>query len=156
MSMAQQYSVGRAHPFAAAEETPCGTGDHPSQALEIALCFGWIDGQVNSLDGYLSQAFTPRRARSVWSQLNRDSALTLIAEGRMRPAGFFPALTSQNRFAIPFRLDGAKQPEARAAKIATYIGMLECGETLYRQKPRDTPASGACRTRSYRVPPHSL
>ena len=154
------------------------------QALESALCFGWIDGQVSALDtDYFLQAFTPRRPRSVWSQINRDAALALIAEGRMRAAGlaevnraqadgrwdaayrqressvpedlqaaldaspaaagFFRALTAQNRFAILFRLDSAKRAETRAAKIATYIGMLERGETLYPQKPRVAPAPGS-------------
>jgi hypothetical protein len=58
------------------------------QALDVALCFGWIDGQVGSLDDdYFLQVFTPRMTRSVWSKRNRDSVEVLIAEGRMRPAG---------------------------------------------------------------------
>ena len=57
------------------------------EALDAALCFGWIDGQAGALDGdYHLQAFTPRRARSVLSQRNRDHIVRLTAEGRMRPA----------------------------------------------------------------------
>ena len=58
------------------------------EALEIALCYGWIDGQRKALDGdYFLQRFTPRRRRSRWSKINRDSATALIERGRMRPPG---------------------------------------------------------------------
>ena len=58
------------------------------EALEIALCYGWIDGQRKSFDGdYFLQRFTPRRLRSRWSKINRDSATALIERGRMRPPG---------------------------------------------------------------------
>ncbi|MDT3725751.1 YdeI/OmpD-associated family protein [Streptomyces sp. DSM 41972] len=57
-------------------------------ALESALCFGWIDGQKKSLDEtHWVQRFTPRRARSRWSAVNRQKALDLIERGRMRPGG---------------------------------------------------------------------
>jgi uncharacterized protein YdeI (YjbR/CyaY-like superfamily) len=60
---------------------------HP-EAVESALCFGWIDGRREALDErWFLQRFTPRRPRSNWSQINRDAAERLIADGRMRPAG---------------------------------------------------------------------
>jgi uncharacterized protein YdeI (YjbR/CyaY-like superfamily) len=59
-----------------------------AEALETALCYGWIDGQVAAAEeGFWLQRFTPRRARSKWSQINRAAAERLIAEGRMTPAG---------------------------------------------------------------------
>ena len=59
-----------------------------AEALELALCHGWIDGQRKALDEqFFIQRFTPRRARSRWSKINRDKAEQLIAEGRMTPAG---------------------------------------------------------------------
>jgi uncharacterized protein YdeI (YjbR/CyaY-like superfamily) len=59
-----------------------------AEALEVALCFGWIDGQRGRLDDeWFLQRFTPRRARSRWSQINRDKAELLITDGRMRAAG---------------------------------------------------------------------
>jgi uncharacterized protein YdeI (YjbR/CyaY-like superfamily) len=59
-----------------------------AEALDVALCYGWIDGQKASLDEqYWLQKFTPRRARSMWSQVNREKAMALIAEGRMQPTG---------------------------------------------------------------------
>jgi hypothetical protein len=58
------------------------------EVLEIALCFGWIDGRREALDErYFLQRYTPRRSRSKWSRINRNKAERLIAEGRMRPAG---------------------------------------------------------------------
>lgn len=58
------------------------------EALDVALCLGWIDGQVGRFDEhYTLQAFTPRRPRSPWSQRNQDHVQRLTAEGRMRPAG---------------------------------------------------------------------
>jgi uncharacterized protein YdeI (YjbR/CyaY-like superfamily) len=61
--------------------------DH-AQALEGALCFGWIDGRRERLDDtYFLQRFTPRRPRSNWSRINCDKVERLTAEGRMRPAG---------------------------------------------------------------------
>ncbi len=59
-----------------------------AQALDVALCHGWIDGQVKSLSGtHYLQRFTPRRARSTWSQINCSKVEALIAQERMRPAG---------------------------------------------------------------------
>jgi uncharacterized protein YdeI (YjbR/CyaY-like superfamily) len=59
-----------------------------AQALEVALCYGWIDGQSKSIDEtWYWQRFTPRRARSSWSKRNREIVARLVAEGRMQPAG---------------------------------------------------------------------
>ena len=58
------------------------------QAVEAALCYGWIDGQVRKFDGdYYLQRFTPRRTRSKWSKVNRKKAVDLIERGEMRAAG---------------------------------------------------------------------
>ena len=146
-----------------------------AEALDCALCVGWIDGQAASIDeDYHLQLFTPRRARSMWSQRNRDHVSRLLAAGRMRPAGLaeveraksdgrwdaayrqqdapvpddlqaalaaspaatanFAKLSSQNRFAILFRVNGVKRAQTRAAKIAGFIAMLERGETVHPQK----------------------
>ena len=59
-----------------------------AEALEVALCYGWIDGQKKSYDeSSWLQKFTPRRARSIWSKINREKAEALIASGRMKAAG---------------------------------------------------------------------
>ena len=58
------------------------------QALDVALCHGWIDGQGATYDAdHFLIRFTPRRARSLWSQVNRVKIEKLLDEGRMRPAG---------------------------------------------------------------------
>ena len=59
-----------------------------AEALESALCHGWIDGQKKAeSEHYWLQRFTPRTARSIWSQVNKAKAEALLAAGRMRPAG---------------------------------------------------------------------
>jgi len=58
------------------------------QAVEAALCFGWIDGQKKAEDeSYWLQRFTPRSEKSIWSKINRDKATRLIALGQMNAAG---------------------------------------------------------------------
>ena len=60
---------------------------HP-EALEAAIAHGWIDGTRKRLDErHYVQRFTPRRARSKWSKINRDKAVELIERGEMTPAG---------------------------------------------------------------------
>ena len=144
------------------------------EALDVALCHGWIDGQVGRFDEhYTLQAFTPRRSRSPWSQRNRDHIERLTAEGRMREGGVaeverakadgrwdaayrqkdapvpddlraaldanpaasarFDTLTAQNRWAILFRLMSVKAAATRATRIASYVEMLDRGETIYPQ-----------------------
>ena len=59
-----------------------------AEALEVALCYGWIDGQARSHDeSWYLQRFTPRRARSIWSKRNREFATAMIEAGEMEPAG---------------------------------------------------------------------
>ena len=59
-----------------------------ADAVEVGLCYGWIDSQALSLDErFYLQKFTPRRARSKWSRVNRDKVEELARQGRMKPAG---------------------------------------------------------------------
>ncbi len=58
------------------------------EALDIALCYGWIDGQKKGFDEqHWLQKFTPRGPKSIWSKINTEGAERLIANGEMRPAG---------------------------------------------------------------------
>ena len=146
------------------------------EALEEALCHGWIDGQVARRDERTyRQRFTPRRARSKWSRRNVELAERLIEAGRMHPAGLaavevaredgrwegayegqarmqvpadlktalasepraadmFERLSSQNRYAVLFRIADAKRPDTRARRIERFIAMLARGETIYPQR----------------------
>jgi uncharacterized protein YdeI (YjbR/CyaY-like superfamily) len=58
------------------------------EALEVALCYGWIDGQKKGFDDQAwLQKFTPRSTKSIWSKINREKAQRLIENGKMQPAG---------------------------------------------------------------------
>lgn len=100
-----------------------------AEALEVALCHGWIDGQKRSHDASAwLQKFTPRGKRSIWSKVNREKALALIESGRMRPAGleeveraqrdgrWEAAYDSQSTAAVPTDLAAAleQSPKAQA------------------------------------------
>jgi uncharacterized protein YdeI (YjbR/CyaY-like superfamily) len=154
------------------------TGLRYAEALEEALCHGWIDGQVGRRDEHsYRQRFTPRRPRSAWSARNVGLVARLQGEGRMRPAGLaavqraqadgrwqeayagpatielpadlaealaaqpraqamFERLTSQNRYAILYRLSRAQRAETRARQIERFVGMLARGETVHPQRRR--------------------
>ena len=77
------------------------------EAVEVALCYGWIDGQGKPLDhaSYV-QRFTPRRARSRWSKINRERVLALIEQGRMQA----PGLLEVERAKADGRWDAAYDP----------------------------------------------
>jgi uncharacterized protein YdeI (YjbR/CyaY-like superfamily) len=78
-----------------------------SDAVDVALCFGWIDGQRSGLnDDHFLQGFTQRRARSIWSQVNRDRVARLIEAGRMTAAG----LAEIDRAKADGRWDAAYAP----------------------------------------------
>jgi uncharacterized protein YdeI (YjbR/CyaY-like superfamily) len=146
------------------------------QALEEALCHGWIDGQTGRGDeATYRQRFTPRTPRSSWSKRNVDIVERLRSEGRMHPAGLaeverakaggrwdaayegparievppdlaaalaaepkaqamFEILTSQNRYAVLYRIGAAKRADTRAKRIERFVAMLARGETVYPQK----------------------
>jgi uncharacterized protein YdeI (YjbR/CyaY-like superfamily) len=82
-----------------------------AQALDGALCYGWIDGQKGALDErYWLQRFTPRGPRSKWSRINRDNVERMIEQGRMRPAG----LAQVERARADGRWEAAYDSQSRA------------------------------------------
>ncbi|NUS93632.1 MAG: hypothetical protein HOQ36_14710 [Nocardia sp.] len=67
-----------------------------TEALDVSLCYGWIDSHRRSLDaGHYLQRYSPRRRKSPWSQINRGKAEILIAAGRMRKPGYAAITTAQ-------------------------------------------------------------
>jgi uncharacterized protein YdeI (YjbR/CyaY-like superfamily) len=99
-----------------------------AEALDSALCYGWIDGQKAAFDDkYWLQKFTPRTAKSIWSKVNCGKAEALIAEGRMQPEGLRQvelarsdgrwerAYESQSKITIPddFQSELDKNPQAK-------------------------------------------
>lgn len=144
-----------------------------AEAIDGALCHGWIDGQLDTFDqDWFLIRFTPRKARSKWSQKNRERAEELLSAKRVAPAGrdqieaakadgrwdaayasaskatvpddlaaaldaepkaraFFDTLSGANRYAILYRVQDAKKPETRMARIAKFVAMCAAGETLH-------------------------
>jgi uncharacterized protein YdeI (YjbR/CyaY-like superfamily) len=149
-----------------------------SDAIDCALAYGWIDGQLGRVDAHSYKVrFTPRKVRSAWSQVNRERVERLIAQGRMTPKGlaevarakadgrwdtayapqgratpdpdllaaldaqpearrFFDSLDAANRFSVLYRVQQAKGPERRAAKIAEIVARLASGEAYHPQRKR--------------------
>lgn len=101
------------------KKTSSAPGIGYAEALDVALCFGWIDGQTSRHDDdYTAQAFTPRRARSPWSQINREHVERLIREGRMRPGGFaeIERAKADGRWDAAYRMSTAEpEPDFQAA-----------------------------------------
>ncbi|WP_213029932.1 YdeI/OmpD-associated family protein, partial [Acinetobacter baumannii] len=95
------------------------------EAVDIALCWGWIDSQKKSLDEqYFLQRFTPRRASSVWSKINVDKVAALIKEGRMQAPGLVQveAAKTDGRWAQAY--DGARTstlPEDLSAALGAAL-----------------------------------
>jgi uncharacterized protein YdeI (YjbR/CyaY-like superfamily) len=98
------------------------------EAVETALCYGWIDGQKKGFDeNFWLQKFTQRRSKSMWSKINREKAEKLIASGQMRPAGLAAieqamqngrwdaAYDSQRTITVPadFQAELDKNPKAK-------------------------------------------
>jgi len=116
-----------------------------AEALEGALCFGWIDGQRGRLDDeWFLQRFTPRRARSRWSQINREKAELLIADGRMRAAGLHEverakrdgrweaAYASQSTIEVPDDLQRALDSDPAATRFFATLDSANRYAVLYR------------------------
>jgi len=92
------------------------------EALDVALCYGWIDSQKKSFDEESSlQRFTPRRARSIWSKINRDKALALVKSARMRPAG----LAEIERAKADGRWEAAYDSHRTAVPPEDFVAALE-------------------------------
>lgn len=93
-----------------------------SDAIDSALAFGWIDGQLGRLDeNYYKIRFTPRKARSAWSQLNRERVERLIALGRMNDRG----LAEVARAKADGRWDAAYAPQGRANPDPEFLTALD-------------------------------
>lgn len=93
-----------------------------SQALDVALCFGWIDGQTNRLDDdYTLTAFTPRRKNSPWSQVNREHVARLIESGLMQPSGLaeIERAKADGRWDAAYRQSTTVIPDDLKAALAT-------------------------------------
>lgn len=128
----------------------------PAQALDVVLCWGWIDGIRKSFDerSFL-QRYTPRRARSIWSQINRDHVARLTAVGRMTPHGqkqvdaakadgrwnaAYAPIRSASAETIPADLKAAINANARARKTFARLSRQNLFALAFRTNNMKTPA----------------
>jgi uncharacterized protein YdeI (YjbR/CyaY-like superfamily) len=131
-------------------------------ALQTALCFGWIDGQVRGAGEHFTlRRFTPRRTRSKWSQINCAHAERLIAEGRMRPAGLAQVQAAQadgrwdaayappSTIEVPADLRRALDDAPAAAEFFAALKTMERYAYLYRLHHVTDPARRAARIEEY-------
>jgi uncharacterized protein YdeI (YjbR/CyaY-like superfamily) len=116
-----------------------------SEALEVALCFGWIDGQKKGeSEAAWLQKFIPRANRSIWSKINRKKALALMEDGRMKPAGlraierakangsWDAAYDSPSTATVPNDLQAALDKNARAKAFFATLDSQNRYAVLYR------------------------
>ena len=129
-----------------------------TEALDVALCYGWIDGQRRTYDEqFFAQRFTPRRARSNWSKVNREKVAALIAQGRMQPAGqaeidrakadgrWDAAYDSQRTATVPPDLQAALDANPAAAKFFATLRSANRFAVLYRIHDAKRPETRARR-----------
>jgi uncharacterized protein YdeI (YjbR/CyaY-like superfamily) len=133
-----------------------------AEALEVAICFGWIDGQKASHDDAAwLQRFTARGTRSRWSKINREHATRLMAAGRMRPAGleqvelargdgrWEQAYESQRTATVPDDLAAALQADPDAANNFATLDSGNRYAILYRIADAKRPETRAKRIRQF-------
>ena len=133
-----------------------------AQALEVALCYGWIDGQLKSVDGdWYRQRFTPRRPRSKWSQINRASVERLHAEGRLSAAGiremesaqqdgrWAAAYPSPSKIRPPEDLQAALDAHPKAKRFFEQLDSTNRYAVLYRLHDARNPETRARRLKEF-------
>ena len=127
-----------------------------AEALDVALCYGWIDGQRKSLDGdWFLQRYCPRRKRSSWSQVNVAKVEALLAAGRMRPPGqaeidaakadgrWAGAYASQKEATVPPDLAAALEADPRALAFFGTLGRTDRYLVIMQLLKARTPATRA-------------
>src|SRR5215217_8746631 len=115
------------------------------EALDVALCYGWIDGQKKGFDDkYWLQKFTPRGAKSIWSKINTEKAERLIASGEMKPAGlkaieaakqdgrWEAAYASQKNMEVPEDFQAALDKSKKAKEFFATLNSVNRYAILFR------------------------
>lgn len=133
-----------------------------AEALDVALCYGWIDGQKRPLDEeYWLQGFSPRKSRSKWSKINCGKADALIAAGRMQAAGlreveaakadgrWDAAYSGQATADVPEDLQQALDANPAAAEFFTTLDRANRYAILYRVQEPKLPATRAKRIEKF-------
>ncbi|HJT59531.1 MAG TPA: YdeI/OmpD-associated family protein [Ktedonobacteraceae bacterium] len=133
-----------------------------SDALDSALCYGWIDGQKASFDDqHWLQKFTPRRPKSMWSKVNCDRATALIAQGRMQPSGLKQvelakangrwerAYESQSSITIPADFQSELDKNAKAKDFFSTLDSANRYAILWRVHNAKRPETRAARIQKF-------
>jgi uncharacterized protein YdeI (YjbR/CyaY-like superfamily) len=133
-----------------------------AEALDVALCFGWIDGQKDSYDDvHFLQRFTPRRAKSKWSKINCGKVAALIEAKRMRPAGlkeieaakkdgrWDAAYASQKASTVPDDFAKALKKSKKAAAFFDAIDSANRYAILYRLHATNKPELRAAKIEKF-------
>jgi uncharacterized protein YdeI (YjbR/CyaY-like superfamily) len=131
----------------------------PSQALDVALCWGWIDGLRKRFDDRsFLQRYSPRGPRSVWSQINREHVARLTAMGRMTPHGqrqvdvaradgrwdaAYAPIRSTTEASVPRDLRAAIEASPRARRTFRTLGRMNLFALAFRTNKMRTPAGRA-------------
>jgi uncharacterized protein YdeI (YjbR/CyaY-like superfamily) len=126
------------------------------EALDVALCYGWIDGQKKGFDHqYWLQKFTPRGAKSIWSKINTEKVEKLIASGEMKPAGlkaveaakadgrWDAAYASQKNISIPDDFQAALDKNKEAKKAFKSLKSAERYSFLFKLHHAKKPETRA-------------
>ncbi|TAL80943.1 MAG: hypothetical protein EPN77_19150 [Candidimonas sp.] len=132
------------------------------QAIETALCHGWIDGQLDRYDeAWWLVRFTPRSPKSRWSEINRSAALRLLAQGRMRPAGqaqidaakadgrWDAAYAPQSKATVPADLQSALDASPAAKHLFVQLNGANRYAILYRVHDAKTAKTRAQRIEKF-------
>lgn len=130
-----------------------------AEALDVALCWGWIDGQRKSFDELsFLQRYTPRRKKSMWSQVNREHVARLIKAGRMTPHGHqqidaakadgrwdaaYAPMRSASVATLPEDLRAAIEASPKARKMLATLGKTNLFALAFRTGNMKTPAGRA-------------
>jgi uncharacterized protein YdeI (YjbR/CyaY-like superfamily) len=135
-----------------------------AEALEIALCYGWIDGQKKACDELTwLQKFTPRGARSIWSAINREKAGELIRNGHMKPAGlkaierakengqWAAAYDPQSKITLPEDFKAELDKNAEAEAFFATLNSVNRYAILFRLQTTKKPETRAKRLRQFIV-----
>ncbi|MER7594035.1 YdeI/OmpD-associated family protein [Streptomyces hydrogenans] len=133
-----------------------------AQALDVALCYGWIDGQKAKFDDlWWLQRFTPRRRASRWSKINREKVAALTAQGRMRPPGqaevdrakadgrWEAAYDSARTITVPDDLAAALAADPAAAAFFGTLDSANRFAILYRVQDAKRPETRARRIEQF-------
>lgn len=133
-----------------------------AEALDVALCYGWIDGQKDRFDDdHWLQRFTPRKPGSRWSKINRDRAVVLIEQGEMKPAGlraieqaradgrWDAAYEGQRSATVPDDLRRELEKDETAGAFFSTLDSRNRYAILYRIQDARTPATRARRIAKY-------